>query len=53
MTTQSDSIVSVDAVRSEKYKIPAPKMLAPAATAPAFNAPVFTPVDDQDGDLPF
>ena len=53
MTTQADSIVSVDAVRSEKYKLPAPKMLAPAAVAPAFNAPVFTPVDDQDGDLPF
>ena len=53
MTTQADSIVSVDAVRSEKYKLPAPKMLAPATAAPAFNAPVFTPVDDQDGDLPF
>ena len=52
MTTQADSIVSVDAVRSEKYKLPAPKMLERSTTNPAFNAPVFTPVEEES-DLPF
>jgi len=47
MTTQSDSIVSVETIRADKYKVPAPKMLAPAA-------PVSTGLSDlAEDDLPF
>lgn len=50
MTTQADSIVSVDAIRNEKYKIPASRMLAPSPVAMVAGAPVDVEVGDE---LPF
>lgn len=51
MTTQADSIVSVDAIRDDKYKIPAPRMLAVAAPSVMTSTAIDVEVDD--GDLPF
>lgn len=50
MATQADSITSVDAIRTGKFKVPAPKIKETPATS---DAPTFTADDDLDGDLPF
>lgn len=48
ITTQADSVTSVENIRNEKYRIPAPKMLSvPTAATIAVDVSV------DDGDLPF
>lgn len=57
MTTRAETIVSVDAIRSEKYRIPAPKMLdAASANGGGVPLPANTPVptyQEDETDLPF
>lgn len=49
-TTRADSIVSVDAIREGKYKVPAPRTISNATTAPAAQAANYGGYADE---LPF
>lgn len=56
MVTMPQTIVTVEAVRTDDYKVPEPKMLGYAAlpgTAPAAQNPFGSAIADDDTDLPF